>query len=920
MVVARVSHFDPRCPVCLVGTPGIFTTGAVVPPPYPNPEYKPKSERSQGGQHGHFWYHGTHFSPEEDDEGESDPVVQEAGGRLRTPDWSGDPGERAHEHWNTDLGVHFSSLHGVAKNFFAKPESGDIDSRVAHATLHMKNPKHFDSEHDMTHEAIDWAQKNGLHYLPQHHRAHEEFENGHYEGVADHDKTGVWDEVNTESMPHSYDARHAISRIDRHGPSWEVDDPEAQPEHKETWLATHPQRSTVTEGYRQHLQSQGHDGIVYGNEHEGPQGHASAIAFPETPVAIHKWEWFHPEHTRPANAQESAEKMRMAPSPRQLKLFAAHDDTPLDFSVEEQETGGSKRPIVETLKAIHPDKGHVGTLRYFVPRRKADSIYIDGLHVPKGHRGNGYASQLMDEMQRRHPKTPIDHGGRTDDGKAWWANYTEGKTVQNGRTMAARNRLQYEMPKPGPITFDYIHNTEKSPDFGNRYGQDIEPHGRYISMRPENRDAETLDPKRHETGTVTFQNPLHIPFGGGYAEDSNWKRQLSQRFDNKTGKDLSDAVRAAGHDAIMTHDDYGPDEIVDLTTKQRPRSRTAASYTYNQTVMGPAGYEDRVNTVEGPLYHGGRANLAPGEHLTIGRKPNEWGDDAGKSTHNYFTSNPDTAFSYAQQVGRRGRVYEVEPTGEFKMDHSADDFKTKHPVRVVREVPREEWPDWAKKASKTAVSDWNFEHFNPEGGKHWRMFGGPAEEPRRHMMEYSKTPEGKLDFGGSMGAERLDRKAGPEVLSRMKDEALRHHDTTEHDPAAQPPPEPAKPKRRVYYHGTTMPNVTHILPANHHGGGVIFKNETDKDFAYATPDLGHAWDYAQKASDFTGSRPRVYQVRPLRGHQDVEPDPTWDPVRNRSRGNNETDMRSRHGFEVLREMKAPRNVRDSYTDSEWGED
>lgn len=1151
MVVARVAHFDPRCPVCAVGTPGIFTTGAVVPPPYPNPAYqgRPKKDQaSQGGQHGHTWYHGTSFSPEEDDPDEEDPVVQEAGGRLRTPGWSGESGERAHEHWNTDLGVHFSSLHHVAKDFFAKPNKGDIDSRVAHATLHMKNPKHFDSEHDMTHEAIEWAQKNGLHYLPKHYLAHERFEKGDYEGVADHDKSGVWHDVNTMSMPHSYDQRHAISRIDEHGPSWEEGDPESEPEHKGAWLATHPQRATVTEGYRHHLQSQGYDGVVYGNEHEGPKGHASAIAFPETPVAIHKWEWFHPEHTRPADAQESAEKMRMAPDEhRQLKLFGSvpvpqgyHREYPetwgKDYSRYAREsphaaavgqaqehlrvsnpTWGMQMPDEESAtntarfmlgKAGHPRADTADVMYHPDPEKGTSNTFrrSDGdvgavLHPDRFDYGT-MAHELAHLTHQHEMGVNSGHGLSDEElhgPRFMWHYRNMGNLVSRGAGdelydqyhhalqrvqghTAARNRTKYEPPKPGPITFDYIHNTEKSPDFGNRYGQDIEPHGRYISMRPENRDAETLDPKRHETGTVTFQNPLHIPFGGGYSDESNWKHQLSKQFDNKTGKDLSDAVRGAGHDAIMTYDDYGPDEIVDLTSKQRPRTRTAsggehgpqtaavyrtheaqgisamhpmlaqspgetpqeasetlkgmlhhlghpdadyafvirhpkpekgisspvysdgdpgvalhprqwtneylaheaahlmenhatgrqpgtplddeanhgagfqghlrsvlnylspetkdfpgagddflehvryhagktaANYTYRQTFQGPNGYEDRENTIEGPLYHGGRANLGPGDHLTIGRKPNTWGDDGGKSTHNYFTTKPDTAISYAHELGRKGRVYEVEPTGDFKMDHNEADFKTPHPLRIVREVPREEWSGLLGKTSKIATSDWSFEHFNPEGGKHWRMFGGPAEEPRRHMMEYSKTPEGKLDFGGSMGAERLDRKAGPEVLSRMKDEALRHHDTTEHDPAAQPPPELAKPKRRVYYHGTTMPGVTHILPASHHGGGVIFKNETDKDFAYATPDLGHAWDYAQKASDYTGGRPRVYQVRPIRGHQDVESDPTWDHVHNRSRGNNETDMRSRHGFEVLREMKAPRHVRDSYTDDEWGED
>jgi rifampin ADP-ribosylating transferase len=957
----------------------------VVPPPYPNPEYRArpkKDQTSEGGQHGHLWYHGTHFSPEEEDEGEQDPVVQNAGGRLRTPEWDHYSGEHADKHWNTDLGVHFTSLHHVARDFFAKPKNGDIDSRVAHASLHMQNPRHFDSEHDMTHDAIEWAQKNGIHYLPKDERAHEHFENGFYEGVADHDKSGAWHELNTSTMPAMREEREKISHIDRHGPSWEEGDPDEGD--KEKYLATHPQRASLTEGYRQHLQSQGHDGIVYGNEHEGPKGHISAIAFPETPVAIHKWEWFHPEHGRPADAQESAEQMRMAPSNRQLKLFGSVP-VPQGYHREYPETWGKdytdyarEKPHAaavgqaqEHMRMSNPtwgmqmpdEKSATSTARFMLNKAghpaadTADVFYhphpqkgiSNTFHTTEGDVGAMLHPDRFDYGTMAHELAHLTHQhelgvnsgqGLSDEDlhgpRFMWHYRNMGNLVARGAGdelydqyhhalqrvqghTGARNRPAYEPPKPGPITFDYAHNTEKSPDFGNRYGQDIEPHGRYITMR-EKGDSFDRDPKRYETGTVTFQNPLHIPFGGGYSDESNWKHQLSKQFDGKTGKDLSDAVREAGHDAIMTYDDYGLSEIVDLKAKQRPRTRTAASYTYRQTFQGPNGYEDRENTIEGPLYHGGRANLGPGDHLTIGRKPNTWGDDGGKSTHNYFTTKPDTAISYAQELGRRGRVYEVEPTGDFKMDHNEADFKTPHPLRVVREVPREEWSGLMEKASKTASSDWSFEHFNPEGGKSWRMFGGPAEEPRRHMMEYQKTPEGKLDFSGWMGAERIDRKAGPEVASRMKEEALRHHDTTEHDPAAQPPPEPEKPKRKVYYHGTTMPDVTHVLPANHHGQGVIFRNETDKDFAYATPNLGHAWEYAQKASDFTGGRPRVYQVRPIRGHQDVEPDPTWDHVRNRSRGNNDTDLRSRHGFEVLREMKAPRHVRDGYTDSEWGED
>lgn len=144
----------------------------------------------------------------------------------------------------------------------------------------------------------------------------------------------------------------------------------------------------------------------------------------------------------------------------------------------------------------------------------------------------------------------------------------------NGEThvpafVATRDRFD----KMAAVTVPYFRNTEKAPSAGSAYGQDIEPHGRYVSERPEGWRAPEGD-HRYETGEVTFQNPKHVDFGGGYGEDSNWKRQLSQEHGGRTGRELSQSVRDAGHDGIITHDKYGTSEIVDLT-HLKPR-KTAA--------------------------------------------------------------------------------------------------------------------------------------------------------------------------------------------------------------------------------------------------------------------------------------------------------------------------------------------------------
>jgi hypothetical protein len=97
-------------------------------------------------------------------------------------------------------------------------------------------------------------------------------------------------------------------------------------------------------------------------------------------------------------------------------------------------------------------------------------------------------------------------------------------------------------------------------------------------------------------------------------------------------------------------------------------------------------YEEEHRTVQGPFYHGGSARLQPGGMITTGRKTQGWGDEGARSTHVYFSTDRGSAESYTRALGKRGRLYEVEPTGEVKMDYQGTDFKSVHPLRVLREI------------------------------------------------------------------------------------------------------------------------------------------------------------------------------------------------------------------------------------------
>jgi GNAT superfamily N-acetyltransferase len=120
----------------------------------------------------------------------------------------------------------------------------------------------------------------------------------------------------------------------------------------------------------------------------------------------------------------------------------------LTFEHTEEQTGGSKWPAMHRIIPVHPEHGRVGVLSYFTSPRNA-KIRIDNLSVQGPHQRQGIGTALMDEMQRRHPDASIDHGDRTDAGKAWWSDYSKGKAVRRGRTATQHLREQPDTADPG---------------------------------------------------------------------------------------------------------------------------------------------------------------------------------------------------------------------------------------------------------------------------------------------------------------------------------------------------------------------------------------------------------------------------------------------------------------------------------------
>jgi hypothetical protein len=115
-----------------------------------------------------------------------------------------------------------------------------------------------------------------------------------------------------------------------------------------------------------------------------------------------------------------------------------------------------------------------------------------------------------------------------------------------------------------PVTFPYMRNTEGAPKLPKhiqpQYGQDIEPAGRYMLHAPP--DAVLSGPWMGDV--ITFRRPLVLIHGGTSSAPGGWKRRLSDAFGGAKKAALSDAIRRAGFDGIVTVDRHGTSEMVAL--------------------------------------------------------------------------------------------------------------------------------------------------------------------------------------------------------------------------------------------------------------------------------------------------------------------------------------------------------------------
>lgn len=320
------------------------------------------------------WYHGTRTSAAELASGlrftQHDPAA-EAGGH-----WAA--------HWNALLGMHFAAHHSSADRF-ARPNSGvggasggtgpRSTPSVIHARLHLANPRVYASEHDMADDAFEHEYDTRKNYISHHEDPSYPAETwfGYDDHPDERPAKGEWEEFR-----------------DWHDMGEEGDRP--PPVYRRTqWLNLHPDKGGIVQRFRERLQAQGHDGIVYGNEEPGervrssrPESNMAAIAFHPGQVEVVKHHALGDEQ-RTAAVRYDEDGDEVGSDPEEY----AHEET---------------APGRHRFSAL----GRWGNeLGYADVHEKPDHVWLHNLYVHPDDRGRGIAGQLVDNMIAHFPGREI---------------------------------------------------------------------------------------------------------------------------------------------------------------------------------------------------------------------------------------------------------------------------------------------------------------------------------------------------------------------------------------------------------------------------------------------------------------------------------------------------------------------------------
>ena len=224
------------------------------------------------------------------------------------------------------------------------------------------------------------------------------------------------------------------------------------------------------------------------------------------------------------------------------------------ISTEYRNSDGSYAKTVELQKKI--DDGFYYVVEA-VPDSAKKTLHIVSAYINK-------KDTFSDVLVSNDPKRYVQDEHRPNVS----SNYIIPENTENS---SGRKNAEYSLSKDNlnkvtsdGLTMTYVRVPNKNtPNYGRTFGQNIEPAGEYMNM-DEAKGKYKID--GYEYGTIQFKKPLVLEHIN--TSDTGWKKTVSDMYNGLTGKKLTKALIKDGYDAIVTYDEYGYNEIVNLNGKK----------------------------------------------------------------------------------------------------------------------------------------------------------------------------------------------------------------------------------------------------------------------------------------------------------------------------------------------------------------
>ena len=224
-------------------------------------------------------------------------------------------------------------------------------------------------------------------------------------------------------------------------------------------------------------------------------------------------------------------------------------------------------------------------------------------------------------------------------------------------------------------------------------GPSLDPAVRRLAVQVEDHSLESGEFEGVHEGQARGTGAVIIWDEGGFELRRDEPAHLSFVLDGHKLAGRFGLLHTGGRQWLLVKaDDEGARRGSDVAAEQPWSVRTGR--TWQEVAME----HERTSDVDdpGPFFHGTKADLAPGDVLTPGRRSNF--GSRRDAAYVYLTATMDAATWGAElAVGDGpGRIYEVEPTGPIEDDPNLTDqrfpgnptrsYRTRSSLRVVREI------------------------------------------------------------------------------------------------------------------------------------------------------------------------------------------------------------------------------------------